>query len=328
MSRIVRVAVVLVVVVLVALAAFGRHRTAGPSSNDWANSGGDYFGVSTLTAPQPAGPDGIDAVAQAAGRHPTIIEYFVKWTREFSPGTVRRCYREGALPLLTWEPWAGLAQGSDQPRFALRRIADGDFDAYLHRFAAAVAATRRTVVLRFAQEMNADWFPWSERRSGNQPGDFVRAWRHIHDVFTAQGARNVLWLWSPNVLRGASGELAGFYPGDAYVDWVGLDAYGFGESTAGEVLDPTMSALGGVTGRPVLLAETGARSGPQQAGWTASLFGWLRAHPRVIGFVWFEHSVAEGGRYDYRFTADPATLAAFRSGLASLTLRPWPVTHS
>ena len=47
--------------------------------------------------------------------------------------------------------------------------------------------------------MNGNWFPWSEGVNGNQAGEYVTAWRHVHDIFTAVGATNVTWVWCPNV---------------------------------------------------------------------------------------------------------------------------------
>jgi beta-mannanase len=47
----------------------------------------------------------------------------------------------------------------------------------------------------------------------------------VHDLFAAAGARNVTWMWSPNVTYPGAAPLAGLYPGDDYVDWVGLSGY-------------------------------------------------------------------------------------------------------
>ena len=47
--------------------------------------------------------------------------------------------------------------------------------------------------------MNGFWFPWNEGVNGNQPGEFVAAWRHVHDIFEAVGATNATWVWCPNV---------------------------------------------------------------------------------------------------------------------------------
>ncbi|MEV6763694.1 glycosyl hydrolase [Streptomyces sp. NPDC051105] len=110
-------------------------------------------------------------------------------------------------------------------------------------------------------------------RNGNHRGDYVKAWRHVHDLFEQAGADNVVWLWSPNVVRDAPAvSLRGLYPGDAYVDLVGMTGYQDDESTAGAVFDATLARLRGLTGRPVVIAETGARPGRKKAAWIAAFF--------------------------------------------------------
>src|SRR3712207_8531028 len=54
------------------------------------------------------------------------------------------------------------------------------------------------------RSMNGDWHPFSEKRNGNQPGEYVKAWRHVHDIFTAVGANNATWVWCPNTEYHAS----------------------------------------------------------------------------------------------------------------------------
>jgi hypothetical protein len=293
-----------------------------PTRDSLLHPRGDYFGVSTFKTPSPSETA---AVAEAAGRHPTILEYFLDWEQEFSAATVLECYAEGAVPLLTWEP-SGSSDSANQPHYALRRITGGHFDGYVRRFAEGVRDQKWPVILRFAHEMNGNWYPWSEQNSGNHPGDYADAWRHVHRIFADVGADNVIWLWCPNVIRGTGDvELGPLYPGDDYVDWAGVDAYGFGEKTASEVLDPTVSVIEKMTQKPILIAETASQPGSEQPGWTADLFSWLGYHQRTIGFVWFNHSVAQGGKHDYRFTVDPKTQAAFRAGLSSLSLAHWPV---
>ncbi|WP_052397187.1 glycoside hydrolase family 26 protein [Streptomyces sp. NRRL F-5123] len=299
-------------------------RTATLSKAAYLLPHGSYFGVATFHAPARATTD---AAAAAAGRHPRILEYYQGWDEPFSAEDAELSYEQGALPLVTWEP-QGRSRAADQPQYSLKKIASGAFDAYIITFARQVKATGQPVVLRFAHEMNGDWYPWSEQHSGNSPGDYVRAWRHVHDLFQAVGSTQVIWVWSPNVLRGTKNvALEPLYPGDQYVDWIGIDGYGFGEKTAGEVLQPTVDTVRRFSRKPILLTETGSAPGPQQAGWTADLFRWIKSTPNVIGFVWFQHSQDEGGQYDYRFDIDPRTRAAFRQGLESLALSPWPVTR-
>jgi hypothetical protein len=276
---------------------------------------GKHFGVSTYKAPWSSAE--VDRAAKLSGAHPTLIEYFVKWTEPFRPAAVSLCYNRDALPVLSWEPWAGPERGLDQPAYALAGIATGKYDAYITRFAKGVRNQRWPVVLRFAHEMNGNWYPWSEQRSGNRPGDYVRAWRHVRAVFDRVGATNVIWVWSPNIIRAVPGvSLQALYPGDRYVDWVGVVGYGVRETTASETFDPTLAILQQITHRPVMITETGAQPGASKAMWTADFFRWLNRHHEVIGFIWFERNKTTGGRTDWRFTADSRTLRAFQVGIA------------
>lgn len=74
------------------------------------------------------------------------------------------------------------------------------------------------VLWRPFHEMNGGWFWWGAK----DPGVFIRVWRHMFDYFTrTKGLDNLLWVYSPN--QGA--KVSAYYPGDTYVDIVGLDAY-------------------------------------------------------------------------------------------------------
>jgi mannan endo-1,4-beta-mannosidase len=66
--------------------------------------------------------------------------------------------------------------------------------------------------------MNGGWFWWG---NGDQAA-FVALWRHMFNYFTTtKGLHNLLWNYSPNI----GSNVTKYYPGDAYVDIVGLDGY-------------------------------------------------------------------------------------------------------
>ena len=75
----------------------------------------------------------------------------------------------------------------------------GRYDEYIREFAEEARAWGHPFFLRFNWEMNGDWFPWSEGVNGNPSGEYVAAWRHVHDIFAAVGATNVTWVWCPFV---------------------------------------------------------------------------------------------------------------------------------
>src|SRR6185503_12337426 len=119
--------------------------------------------------------------------------------------------------------------GVNQPDFRLARIIDGTYDAYITTWAKDARVWGKSFFLRFDNEMNGDWqFPWGEQVNENQPGEFVRAWRHVHDIFTQQGANNATWVWCPNCADNTTTPFGELYPGDSYVDWTCLDGYNWG----------------------------------------------------------------------------------------------------
>ncbi|MGH3459493.1 glycoside hydrolase family 26 protein [Aeromicrobium sp.] len=277
------------------------------------------FGVSAPLVP--SSRRALDAITDKAGRRPGLVQYFVNWDQDFRAETARRCLEQGAVPMVAWQPWAGRKKGTNQHNFRLARISAGRHDAYITRFATAVRDFERPVVLRFAHEMNGTWFPWSESRNGNTPGDYVRAWRHVHGIFTQVGASNVIWVWSPNIVRPVPDvALEPLYPGDRYVDWVGMVGYGnLRENTAGETFDRTIRHMRQFTDKRLLITETGARPGPQQAGWVRDLFRWVAGRRDIVGFIWFQYDNTKRTA-DWRFDVSPSTLTAFRDGLAGLSL--------
>jgi beta-mannanase len=279
-----------------------------------------------LSAPQvPFSSAEIGALADHAGRRPTLLQYFTKWSQNFRPDAVDASYKQGALPLISWEPWDGVKAGDNQPKYSLAGIASGLHDAYVRKFASDIAAHNKPVALRFAHEMNGHWYPWSESRSGNKRGDYVKAWRHIHDVFREAGATKVIWVWSPNIIRPVRGvDLKALYPGDQYVDWVGMVGYAVGESTAASVFEPTIDKMRAFTQLPIVVTETGAENGPKKAPWIKDFMRWVGSRNDIAGFIWFEFSKEQGGSADWRFTKEPEYIAAFKAGLATIDLADPP----
>ncbi|HEV2343568.1 MAG TPA: glycosyl hydrolase [Actinocrinis sp.] len=290
---------------------------------------GKYYGLSAPGVPWSQST--VDKYTLLAGGvAPNMAEYFLNWQQDFDPATAMDAYSRAELPLLSWEPWAGgnadLAKATGQPQYSLGTIVDGAHDAYITKFAEAVRDNRWPIAIRFAHEMNGNWYSWSERVNHNSQGQFVEAWRHVHDIFARVGAANVIWVWSPNVIRHFEDiSLAELYPGDAYVDWVGVTAYEVTEQTTAQLLDPTMNEIRQFTRKPMLITETGGQPNRYKASWTAEMLSWLPKQPDVVGFVWFEYDGVTGGRTDWTFEGDPQTLQSFKSGISRYPMVRVPI---
>jgi beta-mannanase len=74
--------------------------------------------------------------------------------------------------------------------------------------------------------MNGSWAPY-----GGDPSNYILAYKRIQQIFAQEGVpdQSVAWVWAPNG-NSAPGtpEFEDYYPGDAYVDFLGFTAYHFG----------------------------------------------------------------------------------------------------
>ncbi|MFJ9827346.1 glycoside hydrolase family 26 protein [Streptomyces sp. NPDC101160] len=257
-----------------------------------------YFGVSTAGAPTSMKP--VDAYTRKVGKRPNLISYYAAWGDGFDITGVRNAWQSGALTVVSWEPF--------EP--SLEDIAAGKSDDYIRSYARAVRKLNLPVAITFADEMNGAWETWGTERT--TPEAYVRAWRHIHQVFQDVGAANVIWAWSPNVINPVKDvPLRPYYPGDAYVDWVGLIGYFTYEEkpdTFGELFGPTMREIRGFSAKPFILLETAAERGWRRDSDVRALLTGVAADPEVIGFVWFDHAAA---RADWRLDEGATTTAEF-----------------
>ena len=276
------------------------------------------FGVATPGGPLAAAE--LDEVSQLAGESPSMVLFYKDFLQAPPIAELNAVRARGAVPLLTWEPWAWGGGGLEQPAYSLDRITAGDFDARILEWGQALTAWGQPVMLRFAHEMNGNWYPWAEGVNGNQAGDYVQAWRHVHDVVASTGAGNVQWVWSPNVPYWGSTDLAGLYPGAAYVDIVALDGYNWGTSAAWsswvspqDLFAPGIAQLRALApGKPILIAETASsEAGGSKAAWNTDLVSYLAAQPDVMGFVWF-HFQKET---DWRINSSASSASALSSAL-------------
>ncbi len=302
---------------LIALAAALAAGLAAPAAR--AATRPVQIGVSPTGGPQD--PASIDSWAQLTGVQPSIVMWYQDWYPGWTnalvvPRFMDAVTERGAMPMITWEPDIG-SDGVSQPAYALRNIARGDFDGYIERSAREAAAYGKPFYLRLAHEMNGDWSAWGAGVNGNTPADFVAAWRHVVGIFRSAGATNAIWVWSPNVDTGRR-PFAQLYPGDEWVDWVGLDGYNWGTldgsrwKSLGEVFGSSYDTLTRLTSKPLMIAETASTEvGGDKAAWIRDGFQYdLPARlPAVRAVIWFDRDKET----DWRVNSSTAATSAFRS---------------
>lgn len=322
-----------------------------PSKSELMAPASQLFGMYTAQAPFNWAT--FDDTATKVGAAPEVVGYFGGWDEPFRANAVTRSWARDTMPMLTWES-RPIGAGNDQvndPNFTLPTIlgdpatgTPGAYDAYLHQYAKDIVATGLPLAIRFDHEMNGIWYPWAETDgagnpiNGNNPGDYVKVWQYVHDIFEAEGANElVIWVWSPNIVNNlptSHKTLAytqSLYPGDDYVDWVGVSAYlrppykADNTFTFDYTFGQTLEQLRAITDKPIFLAEIGAsETGGHKAAWVSSLFEALQKpeNDDIIGFSWFNLAVTsyvEGERAtnDWRIDSRADSLAAFVAGMTA-----------
>jgi Glycosyl hydrolase family 26 len=303
-------AVALIVSVFVVLVAGGKAKpTVHPRQGHTAlpATPGSYLGV--YADGVPSSYAGVTAFTSATGVKPRLVVYYSGWLEPFRTSFAASVTKHGAVPLVQIDP----------SHVSLAAIANGQYDAYLTSYARAVRAYRNPVVLGFGHEMNGTWFSWGYTHTS--PATFVAAWRHIVTLFRANGARNVTWMWTVNIIKTKNGQIpspAPWWPGKSYVNWVGIDGYYLNPSWQfAPIFGPTITAVRELTGDPILIAETGATHAASQPTNIGDVFAGVHEYG-LLGLVWFDSTNGSGQDFGIR---SPAAIAAFRRG-AKTYIRP------
>ena len=284
------------------------------------------FGIHTPNDPFGGSTHKVDALQSDTGRPIQIVSWFQAWGGEawlanVQPHVFKAVTDRGRTPLLAWEPWTD-GGGTSQPRYALRRIADGHFDDYVARFARGLRDVGSTVYMRPMHEMNGNWYPWGGTVNGNSSRMFKRAWIRMHGIFQREGARNVRWVFSPineDWPLTKANRLERYYPGRPYVDVLAVDGYNWGATKPNfggwRSFRTTFSAsykrLKRLGPQPIWIAEVGsATEGGNKAAWVRDM--WRRAQDmrRLRAIVWMDTIDAFEG--DWRVRSPLNVAAAFR----------------
>jgi beta-mannanase len=258
---------------------------------------------------RPSFPDQMSALTEyesASGQHVALVHWYALWggwKSAFSRADLDAVSARGSMPMITWEPWSG---NGPEPAWSLRNaILSGKNDDYIGSWARGMASYGKPVLLRFAHEMhNQPGYPWAIGNNGNTAAEYVAAWRHVRDIFRQAGATNVRWIWNPNTMGQAASATylpiyQSLYPGDAEVDFVGLDIYNTGPQldwgaptwrSFSQVLSEPYQAITTISSKRVLLPEVGSTEiGGDKARWISDMLSHdLDAFPRVSALVWFD----------------------------------------
>jgi beta-mannanase len=261
------------------------------------------------------------------GKQVSILNWFIAWGdtyKDFQTANMNKARNHGSIPLITWEPWNYSKLDST---YTLKSIINGSHDAYITKWANDAKLWGQPFFLRFAHEMDGDWYAWSEKINGNTSGEYVQAWKHIHDIFIAQGVTNATWVWCPFRSEANNIPIAGLYPGDAYVDWTCMDGYNWGTSqswshweTFTQVFQQRYNDILQIApSKPIMIAETGSvEGGGNKSTWLQDAFATQipTNFPRIKAVVYFNRA-SVGTEPDWRIETSAASIDMFKQSIGS-----------
>jgi hypothetical protein len=334
MRRIVKAAlaaafvVTLVVVGLGALSGPPRAPAADPTVRLLPPAGSVYTGVSS---------GAVGSFTNEVGKHPAVYGEFVTWGQ-----SIHFAFNQAAAAharLMLHIGTGALGHGVITPE----QIAQGRGDAYLLTLSQLIAGRRQPVYIRLMAEMNNANNPYcainqdgSSRGPAYTPTEFIAAWRRVvtvlrggfaatidaklaalgqprlHGIAAAGSVASspIAFVWTPETAgtpNVPSNSAATYYPGNAYVDWVGTDFYSKFPNFAG--LDTFYKEF---KSKPFVFAEWAIWGGDNPA-FVNQFFAWVNTHKRVDMIIYNQGFTPSG---PFSLTADPQSAAAIRGKLA------------
>ena len=194
----------------------------------------------------------------------------------FPTAEVHVIHTTGKLPFIRMMPRTNFDEGGPDPNYTMQKIIDGDYDAELTQWAIDAKNTNISLLVEFGTEVNGDWFPWNGKYNGANEktnyGDaslydgaerFRDAYRHIIDICNTNGANNITWFFHVDAYSKPDvdwNRIENYYPGDHYIDWLGVSIYGPQESDEdyqefSEILNDIYPKLTALSDKPIAILE-------------------------------------------------------------------------
>lgn len=307
-----------------------------PNTNTLLALKTDKIQIGAFVGTNPPTPTSIKAFEKLTKRRLNSIMWFEGWDENDQPEFPRPALDKivsaqvDNSPLvlnLTWEPAVDL-----------KDIISGTHDNYIESYAKSIKDWGGEVRFRYAHEMIQDDMLNGEEfyRWQDQPEDYVKAFRHVHNIFNKIGADNTQFVWCPNNFPFDVNVVKKYYPGIDYVDWLCMDGYNWGKTTskpdwrAWLWFDDIFANLyhtyvdhPEIFGKkPIMLGEFSSceatahdKEGQNKAEWIKNAFERLASpdFKMIKAFHWFQINK----ECDWRIDSSDATKTAFKDAMKS-----------
>ncbi|OMP29815.1 hypothetical protein BKM32_16105 [Mangrovimonas sp. DI 80] len=275
-----------------------------------------------------------DKFSRELGTSLDITSFYLAWNKEENDIPISyldSIYANNAIPMITWEPWIHTFESdSIQEKNVFQLINKGVFDSYISEFAEKLRELKNPVFLRFAHEFDNPFYPWYSNEE-NASKEFKEAWRHVYVKFMEAYADNVIWVWNPWKAE----NIKDFYPGDHYVDWVGVNVLNYDADSISDesksfkmMFDPFHMELEEVCDKPVMISEFGSLGSEEnKRRWINSAFRCLRGEFDEIKAIVFFNSNLDNNHPEGYEANETFNWSVQGNGVAYHHFKPWDTNN-
>jgi hypothetical protein len=262
---------------------------------------------------------------------------------KFPLESVKNIYSQGVIPSIRIMPWS--KYDKEDQTYSLDKIISGKFDKELTLWANDAASCGIPLLIDIAPEPNGDWFPWSGVFNGkgekdkygskdvpDGPEKFKDVYKHIVNIFKDAGCENITYVFHINSVSAPDenwNKIINYYPGDDYVDWIGINIYGpqmWGDKYTRfiDILDPVYPELCSLSSeKPIAILEFGVADylpNVNKAIWLQSALYTvaLPEYNRIKAIGWW-HSTwfnKDGTISALQIDSSPHALITYKEGIA------------
>lgn len=211
-------------------------------------------------------------------------------------------------------------------------IIEGKYDDYLDHMAESFNEYDYPVLFRINNEMNGAWVLYSAYSVGKDSDLYIECWRYIYDKFKKHGVDNLIYVWNPNELsfpNYAFNHYLSYYPGNEYVDIVGLTAYNTGNYYLGETwrkfsdaYDHFYYEYASRFKHPMMITEFSCSStGGNKSQWFDDMLSTINKYDRIkLAVLWNGQDLDttkpnKPVARNYRLDLDESVINSIRTGL-------------
>jgi len=218
--------------------------------------------------------------------------------------------------------------GNNDDPVVMYEILEGKYDKLINQVAEEIKKYKGDVLFRLNNEMNGDWCSYSAWFTQTDTDIYNAVWVYFYEIFEEKGVDNALWVWNPNwgdFPEFKWNHYLNYFPGEKYVDIVGLTGYNTGTyyqheywREFEEIYDPMLEEYTEYFNYELMITEFGSNSvGGDKAEWIEKMMKKIKEYDIDIA-LWFSS-------IDYDSEGNPAriyivdenekTLNAFKKGL-------------